>query len=234
MRLPSVSIPCGGAIIGIGLASLIAMPTQNAAALVTFWVFVFWHLKQTKPVPAAVRRPSTGAALAAVAIVIAYAGLVWRVGTHALRVPERAAALGWPYDHGVYDLEKPSAGLSYRWTGQQAVVTTVVPPPAEGQSGVRYLPITFWAHHPDLASRPLHVKVWLRGRLAIDATVADSRPVTYYLRLAPQEHGVAIETWVDRTWRPSDAGEPDSRTLGIALADAPPVCCPPPSAAIVN
>lgn len=235
-RPPATSPPVAvftlrAGLIALGLASLIAMPTQNTAVLITFWVFVFWHGRLTGGSPETTRvthRSRSWRWVAAVFVVLIYAAVVWRVGATELRVPERAAAVGWPYDHGFYDLEKGSSGQTYRWTGKRGVAVFLTP------RRDSYVPLTFWAHHPDLREHPVHVRIWIRGHLDVDMMLADSRPVTRYIRVRADERAVMLETWVDRTWRPSDSGERDARSLGIALADWAFICCPPPGAIVLN
>jgi hypothetical protein len=218
-----------GAIVGVGLASQIAMPTQNTAVLVTFWTFIFWHGQLIERSEAsAVRGTSSWRWFAACVLVLAYAATVWTVGATTLRVPNRAAAVGWPYDHGFYDLEQGPGGKAYQWTGQHAVAVFVTP----GRDG--YIPLTFWAHHPDIREHPVHVRIWIRGRLAIDTLLPDSQPVSRYVHVRADERAVMVEIGVDRTWRPSDSGEHDARALGIALADWVFVCCLPSGAIVVN
>jgi len=43
-----------------------------------------------------------------------------------------------------------------------------------------------------------------------------------------------LETWVDRTWRPAEFGQNDTRELGIAIADWTFVDAPPPGAAVIE
>jgi hypothetical protein len=125
-------------------------------------------------------------------------------------------------------LEKSPGGGAYRWTGQRAVAVFLTPGRAS------YVPLTFWAHHPDIREHPVRVRIWIRGRLDVDTILADSQPVSRYIYVPAEEPAVMVEIAVDRTWRPSDAGARDARTLGVAVADWDFVCCPPFGAIIAN
>jgi hypothetical protein len=227
---PVATYALRGALVGIGLASQVAMPTQNTAVLLTFWTFVFWHGQLMARSPEASARRASGGWrwFVALILVLIYAGAVWRVGATTMRVPYRAAAIGWPYDHGFYDLEKDAGGGAYRWTGQHAVAVFVTP----GRDS--YVPLTFWAHHPDIRERPVRVRIWIRGRLDVDILLADGQPVTRYVHVRADERGLMVEIQVDRTWNPSDFGARDARALGLAVADWTFVCCPPPGAILLN
>jgi hypothetical protein len=227
---PLATYALRGALVGVGLASQVAMPTQNTAVLMTFWTFVFWHgqLIERSPGASAGRASGNWRWFAACVLVLIYAAAVWRVGETTLRVPERAAAAGWPYDHGFYDLEKTPDGGAYRWTGQRAVAVFLSP----GRDS--YVPLTFWAHHPDIREHPVRVRIWVRGRLEVDTLLADSQPVSRYVHVGAGEQALMVEMAVDRTWRPSDAGQRDARTLGVAVADWSFVCCLPAGAIVVN
>jgi hypothetical protein len=227
---PVATYALRGALVGIGLASQVAMPTQNTAVLVTFWTFVFWHgqLIERSPEASAGRASGGWRWFAALVLVFIYVGAVWRVGATTMRVPSRAAEIGWPYDHGFYDLEKSPAGGAYRWTGQHAVAVFLT------QGHDSYVPVTFWAHHPDIRERPVRVRISIRGRPEVDIFLADSQPVTRYFHVRADEPAVMVEIWVDRTWHPSDLGGRDTRALGVAVADWIFVCCPPPGAIVLN
>jgi hypothetical protein len=219
-----------GALVGVGLASQVAMPTQNTAVLVTFWTFIFWHghLVDRSSDASAVRAFGRWGWFAACVLLLMYAAAVWRVGATTLRVPNRAAAAGWPYAYGFYDLERNPSGGAYRWTGQHAVAVFVTP----GRDG--YIPLTFWAHHPDMREHPVHVRIWIHGRLAVDTLLPDSQPVSRDVHVRADERAVMVEIGVDRTWRPSDSGEHDARALGVAVSDWVFACCLPPGAIVVN
>jgi hypothetical protein len=227
---PVATYALRGALIGLGLASQVAMPTQNTAVLITFWTFVSWHghlIERSSDAPAG-RASGSWRWFAVCVLVLIYAAAVWRVGATTLRVPNRAATAGWPYAHGFYDLEKSPGNGAYRWTGQHAVAVFLTPERAS------YMPLTFWAHHPDIREHPVRVRIWIRGRLDVDALLADDRPVSRYIPVRADERAVMVEIAVDRTWRPSDTGARDARTLGVAVADWAFVCCPPFGAIFVG
>jgi hypothetical protein len=211
------------AIVGLGLGSQIAMPTQNVVVLVVFWTFVYWHTglcglwTPVSPASTAGARRWVGAA----ALAAIYCGAVAWVGAASLRVPVRAESVGWPYDRGLYDLETPPRGPAFRWTAQHAVA--VFPAPKEDA----YFQLTFWVHHPDVATHPVHVRIWLRRRLVVDMTVTTPDSVTRYIHVHPGEPSLMIETTVDRTWQPDVDGHGDQRSLGVALQDWIFTCCPP-------
>jgi hypothetical protein len=227
---PVATYAVRGALVGLGLASQVAMPTQNTAVLVTFWTFVFWHgqLIERSSKDSAARAPGSWRWLAACVLVLIYAAAVWRVGETTLRVPARAAAVGWPYQHGFYDIERSPGGETYRWTGQHAVEVVLTP------WRDSYVPLTFWAHHPDIREHPVHVRIWIRGRLEVDTLLADSQPVSRYVHVLAKERALMIEIAVDRTWRPLNSGERDARALGVAVANSDFVCCLPSGAVVVN
>jgi len=219
-----------GGLIGLALASLVAMPTQNTSVLVTFWVMIAWLWASTAPTadgPAPAPAPRW-LWVATFVLVAGYGLAVWHVGRTTLRVPARAARLGWPYDHGLYGLEKGPDGVAYRWTEGRAVVVV----PVTGHA--TYFPVTIWVHHPDAAEHPVHARVWVAGHLVLDQALANSLPVTRYIALDPKTRGVLLETSVDRTWRPASQGGHDDRDLGLALADWQFLCCLPPGAIVVN
>jgi hypothetical protein len=227
---PVATYALRGALVGLGLASQVAMPTQNTAVLLTFWTFVFWHgqLVERSSAASAGRASGGWRWFAACVLVLIYGAAVWRVGATTLRVPNRAATAGWPYAHGFYDLENSSGSGAYRWTGQHAVAVFLTPGRAS------YVPLTFWAHHPDIREHPVRVRIWVRGRLDVDIVLADSRPVSRYVHVRADERALMVEIAIDRTWRPSDTGERDTRTLGVAMADWDFLCCPPFGAVFVD
>ena len=205
--------------------------SADCATPLTFWTFASWHAGLSGAWSTNdAGRPGGWRWAAALAIAAAYCGGVAWVGATHLRVPLRAAAVGWPYDHGLYDLESPPNAPAFRWTSQEAVTVAPVP------KGAGYLELTFWVHHPDVAERPVHVRIRVRGRLVVDEMLSTAAPATRYVRVSSNEPGLMIESWVDHTWQPAarGGGTTDERTLGLALEDWRFSCCPPPGAIRVD
>jgi O-antigen ligase len=208
-----------GALLGLGLASLVGVPTMNPVVLITFWTFICWHARLVGPSVSAIDPVAATRAwpwALAIALAVVYAGCVHWESVTALRVPFRAVDVGWPYDHGFYDREVRPDGSAFRWTGERAVAVF------ETRQTPRrdcYLAVTFWVNHPDVATRPVHVKIWRRRTLIAEVTLSDSRPITRYVFCPYDQVAVMLELAVDRTWRPSERGASDARALGLGVAD---------------
>jgi len=197
-----------GALVALGLASLVGMPTQNAAMTVTFWVLVFWYTVlvelPVRPRLGWLDRGRTWSAVWAVALVYV-AGLGY-VSWVDLRVPHRAQRANWDYAYGFYEPDAAGTVDEFRWASRRALA--VVP------LTDRWIEVTAWTHHPDVQERPVELKVWIDGVPLIDSRRTGGEPITAAVRMPEQQTRVLIETEVDRTWRPSDRGEADIRELG--------------------
>lgn len=197
-----------GALVALGLASLVGMPTENAAVVITFWVLVFWYtVLVTQPVRPGLswlNRARTWSAIWAVALVY-MAGLTY-VSWVDLRVPYRARGADWDYAYGFFEPDAPGTLDEFRWASRRALA--VVP------LTDRWIEVTAWTHHPDLSERPVDLKVWIDGTPLIDSRRTGGEPITAAVRIPEGQARVLIETEVDRTWRPSDHGESDTRELG--------------------
>ena len=68
-----------------------------------------------------------------------------------------------------------------------------------------------------MQERPVDLKVWIDGEPLIDSLRESGEPITRAVRIPEGRLRVVIETWVDRTWRPSDRGEADTRELGSGV-----------------
>jgi len=184
------------------------MPTENVAMVVTFWVLVFWYTVLVElPVRPAQRwweRGRTWGAVWAVALVYV-AGLAY-VSWVDLRVPYRAQRADWDYAYGFYEPDAAGTVDEFRWASRRALA--VVP------LTDRWIEVTAWTHHPDVRERPVDLKVWIDGVPLIDSRRNGGEPITAAVRLPERQTRVLIETEVDRTWRPSDRGEVDTRELG--------------------
>jgi hypothetical protein len=208
------------------------MPTANAAAALTVMVFLFWYVALVEHGPADALADSRDAGPGAkswaamwVIVAIFVAGTAY-VGATRLRPPDRALQFDWEYVSGFYPLEHPAAGTPFRWTSQHAVDVL----PIKG----RYLKLTFRIHHPDANQHPVEAKAWTRQRAIADVTLRGSSPVTAYVRAPEGQKRMMIETWVSRTWRPSDYGSKDGRELGLRIDDWTFVDKPPAGATVVE
>ena len=137
-----------------------------------------------------------------------YAVLQEYVSVKLLRVPYRAAAAGWNYTYGFYPWEQLPDGGAFRWTDRKAV--TVIP--VQGP----WLCSTFWVYHPDAATKPVRVQVWIDDRQAIDLWVASPRPLRRCL-VPVDKPRIAMTITVNRAWRPLDYDRGDPRWLGVAV-----------------
>jgi O-antigen ligase len=214
LRLPSLVIK--GAIVGFGAISMLGVPAQSAAVTMTFWVFAFWYLRLVSPErhengPVLPKRSEGAAWAAAVLLVAAHVGGTWAVAGRALSVPERAVRFGWNYTYGFYELERPAGATPFRWTTRRAVSVIRV----EG----KWLKLSVWGSHPDLAERPVAVRIWRDREPVLQLSLRDAAPVTRYVPVPEGQTRVILRVDVDRTWRPSDQGAADARELGIAVAD---------------
>ena len=163
-------------------------------------------------------------------VAIGFVADTYRIGRTTLRPPYRALFADWTYTRGFYDLQKPDVSEPFRWTSDNAVY--VFPTTAH------YLKLTFWVQHPDVAVRPVDVRIWRKDQRIVSITVQDKMPVTWYVRVPtdhPEHPRMMLETWVSRTWRPSDYGQKDdARELGLKVADWTFVLEPPPGADVIN
>ncbi len=223
-----------GALVAIAVVSLVAMPTQLAPITLTVWVFAFWYLSLTKEVPNGLppARWTRGWVpwLIVWLVAIGFVADTYRIGRTTLRPPYRALFADWTYARGFYDLQNPEGREPFRWTSDNAVF--VFPTTAH------YLKLTFSVQHPDVAVRPVDVRIWRKDQRIVSVTVQDEMPVTWYVRVPtdhPDHPRMMLETWVSRTWRPSDYGQKDdARELGLKVADWTFVNEPPPGAGIIN
>jgi hypothetical protein len=197
-----------GALVALGLASLVGMPTQNAAMVITFWVLVFWYTVLVRPLDRPGLSWLAGGRMWTAVWVVAFvyvAGLTY-VSWVDLRVPYRAQRADWDYAYGFFEPDAPGTADEFRWASRRALA--VVP------LTDRWIEVTAWTHHPDVRERPVDLKVWIDGVPLIESQRTGGEPITAAVRIPEGQERVLIETEVDRTWRPSDQGEADTRELG--------------------
>lgn len=209
---------------GVGLASLVGMPTQNPAVLMSFWTLVFWHARSADRPPAAVPEPrwTRVAWPAAAFLLVLYAVFTLGAARGPLSVPARAGSFGWPYSRGFHALDAAASPAGVRWSARKGTIVVPVHGP--------FLRLTYWVHHPDAAERPVRVRLWIDGREVVDERIGGHETRDVYVRMRPPYAVLRAE--VDRTWNPDHV--PDGRQLGVGLADWRFVVSIPQGARVVN
>ena len=203
-----------GGIVGLGVASLLGMPTQDVAVFFTFLVFVVWWVKLTDHHPIAAETPSPidrrqwtliGGVLGCFLAGTAYAG--W----NELRPPFRAMRADWKYQYGFHD---PEPGSDLRWTEGKAVDVFEIGDAHED----RWLKLTLGAVAPDADQRPVEVKVWRDHELILRLTRRSDTVKNWYVRVPTGRKMMMLQIEASRTWRPADYGRgPDQRERGVMV-----------------
>jgi hypothetical protein len=197
---------------GIGVASLVGMPTQNPIVLLWFFGLVAWWATAST---GALAEGRAGAGLSRSMVIV----LVALVALHAagtvvlargwLSVPERATRAHRDYVVGAYELEPLAGATSFRWTGGDARFLWA--------ARTRWLLLRLWVPHPDAASSPVRVTVATRCGVVVDETLSSAMPVNVGLELP--EGAAVLEATVrtSRTWQPSPKPPGDTRRLGVGV-----------------
>lgn len=161
-----------GSLIGVGLASMLGVPTQSPALSLAFTTVVFW-LAVVTPDAARAREASRPSAIITVIVtLIVAAGLALSARTD-LRVPFRALRAGVPYFYGLTPPQEVSAYGELRWMGIRALW---VRPSAE-----RWLRLTVTAPSPDVNARPVQFELHVHGRRPVARTIGNNAPVGFFI-----------------------------------------------------
>lgn len=202
-----------GALIALGLVSLVGMPTQNTSLALLFWTLVFWYDRLLEPDSG----QSTGSRVPPVAawagvwvLAFGYAAGLATVSWIDLRVPYRAQRADWNYSYGFHGLERDSAGEEFRWAGRRGLAVVPIRD--------RWIEVSAWTHHPDMSEHPVSLEVRVDGVPLIDAVRRDASRVTAAVRIPEDRTRVVVEAEVDRTWCPCDWDQPDARRLGPGVS----------------
>ena len=204
---PPLALAARGMIIGFAFVSLFGMPSQSLAVSMTFWTAAFWYVSLAGvPRSVLLTREMWGGVLAV--------ALIFAVGTFAfakttLRVPVRAQRVGFPYSYGFYYPEPDGAGGEYRWARQRASMVVAAPK--------HVVALSVSVNHQDVETRPVDVKVWCDGVLALNSRLTNTSPATIFVELPSSETRMIVDTWVDRVVRPKDFGVDDNRELGLMV-----------------
>lgn len=201
-----------GLLIGLGVTSFFGMPTQNPLVLYWFLGLVAWFAWLV-PDPVLHRdthaREPRVAWVVAAALAVAYAaGHVW-LAAGPLHPAQRAQHARRDYVIGAYPTEPLPEGNEFRWTGREARFIWA--------AKTRYMAIRLWAHHPDIASKPVHVTVTSPCGLLFDEDLTSDASMSLGMALPEDQRTFEATVRVSRTWSPSDAGEPDHRRLGVGI-----------------
>ena len=201
-----------GLLIGLGVTSFFGMPTQNPLVLYWFLGLVAWFAWLV-PDPVLHRdthaREPRVAWVVAAALAVAYAAGHLLLAAGPLHPAQRAQHASRDYVIGAYPTEPLPEGNEFRWTGREARFIWA--------AKTRFMAIRFWAHHPDIASKPVHVTVTSPCGLLFDEDLASDASMSLGMALPEGQRTLEATVRVSRTWSPSDAGEPDDRRLGVGI-----------------
>ena len=215
-----------GGIFSFALLSLVHTFIWSYEIHYTFWLLValVYGLRRDgaadpggrKPARPARKGLSRRAVFAAVLLVFSAVHL-WN-STRSLSLESRAAKYGFKQDFGFYQQETTADGRDFRWTGKSAGFELLIEKTR--------LEVPLLASHPDIAERPVEVRVFLVGRLFKEKRllgkllIANADWQTYDFALAPEDVGKRsiLLFEVDRTWVPRQAlGVTDPRRLGVGV-----------------
>lgn len=197
-----------GALVGVGIVSIVSMPTQSVPVAFTVWVLVFWYLQLSSGAMLAASAPafprrSLLPALTWLLTIVVVGTTAW-TGWRQLRPPYRAVRADWTYQVGFSELESSSGRPAFRWTEKHAVITVRVTGP--------WLRLTF---RPSAQSGlpPQSLAVRRAGKLIGSALLTNAEPTTWYVR-TPAGPRMMLEFDVSHTSR-----RPDGNDVGVAVDD---------------
>ena len=199
-------------LIGLGLASLLGMPTQSPVVLLWFFGLVAWWSASSEGPLADGRLPARAAP--PLAIVLGVVVLLYGAGTAVLargwlRVPERAVRAHREYVMGAYAPEPLAGSTLFRWTTGEARFSWTGP--------TRWLMVRLWVQHPDAVSTPVRVTLSTGCQTLVNEEFRSSAPVSVGIELPEGASTLAATLRSSRTWQPAPEGKGDSRQLGAAV-----------------
>jgi O-antigen ligase len=169
-----------GSLAGLAIASLVGMPGQHPAIVLTFWTFAFWLLqvvgvettvkgRTTTTLTASAkatavrrsfmrRRKGRTTSIIVGAIVALHAATTLYTSRHALRVPFRAARFDFDYSYGFVREE----GSPHAWVQDRAV--------AVPRATTRSMRLILWSESGNEA-RPVSTEISIDGRRVIRRTL---------------------------------------------------------------
>jgi len=199
-----------GLLVGLGVCSMVGMPTQSPLVLLWFMLLVAWlTVAITDPDVPAVHRHGVGICVAAAVLSVAYAATHIVLGVGDLSVPARAIAIRRPLVTGAYGPETGQNG-EFTWTRGKADFYWPVTD--------RYVVMRLAVQHPDLAQQPVELTVSTPCGSVADLSLRSPDPVTVGLEIPPGQKMVHWTVRVSRTFRPANSGSEDTRELGAMVA----------------
>ena len=100
--------------------------------------------------------------------------------------------------------------MPFRWAKQHALAVVSTPDP--------WLELSVWVDHPDLAANPVDASVWRDGKRVMQIHLTTAAHETVYLRVAPDEKRMILETSVSRAEYARESGSPDGREHGLLVS----------------
>jgi hypothetical protein len=202
-----------GLLVGLGLSSMVGVPTQNPVVLISFFLLVGWLgvlLETPRPFGTPSGQATRGLWILAAVLAVSYAGGHLLLARTSLSVASRASRFEREYVTGAYQPEALPDGGEFRWTDDESRFVLPVDAP--------WLVIRLWAAHPDIAEVPVGVALSTRCGVLWEETLRTRDPVT--IRVLLPERLRSVDTTVDvaRTWQPSGYGSDDQRDLGVGIA----------------
>jgi hypothetical protein len=208
-----------GLLLGLGVTSFVGMPTQNPLVLYWLLALVAWfawlvpdrprRLSASLEASDAQARQQRFAWIVAAGLAIAYAAGHLLLANGSLHPAQRAQRANRDYVMGAYSPEPLPGSNEFRWTGQEAQFFWAVKS--------RFMAVRFWAHHPDVATRPVHVTLTSPCGVLFDEDLTSNTSMSVGMALPEGQRTLEATVRVSRTWSPADAGEADDRQLGVGI-----------------
>lgn len=159
------------------------------------------------------------AAVAAGLGVLVFGAVHLRNSLGPLSIEERTEKFGWTQDFGFYSRERNDRGFDFRWSGARAGLAL------RNLGAPLIIPVT--AMHPDIADRPVTIRIYLADRrfrrtlLLLEYVQRNKEWSEMDILLpGPERRMVYLVLEPGRTWSPRrELGVPDSRELGFAMGD---------------
>jgi hypothetical protein len=200
-----------GVLLGLGVISFFGMPTQNPLVLCWLFGLVAWFSRNHVQVTDSAARPRDlrVAWIVACAFAIAYAVGHVVLAAGPLNVVQRAHRAQRDYVRGAYAFEPLPKANQFQWTSQDARFFWA--------ARTRWMVIRFWPSHPDVTTRPVHVTVTSPCGVLFDEDLSSPESMSVGMALPEGLKTLEASVHVSRTFKPSDAGEPDDRALGVGI-----------------